>query len=157
MISCTEFIPLYSELFRFIHEKGGKEAVVRYWESIADNYVAPRLGEAVEEYGMRGCWEYWSKSLNEEAADFTMTYDDETKEFTIDMHHCPSRGMLNSLTHMEPYEDYCGHCGVLYDRVLEKYGIVSEFDFSRVCEAKCFERRYLPNPADDEKIIKKNK
>ena len=32
MISCTEFIYSYSELFKFIEEKEGKEGVRRYWE-----------------------------------------------------------------------------------------------------------------------------
>ena len=137
MISCTEFIPLYSELFRYIHEKSGSDAVMRYWEYISDEYVAPRLGKAVSRSGMRGCWEYWSKSLNEEAADFTMTYDEENETFEIDMHHCPSKGMLDSLTHMEPYENYCGHCAVLYARVLEKYGITMTTDMSDIAHAKC--------------------
>ena len=35
MISCTEFIPAYSELFKFIEKKGGKQAVVKYWETIS--------------------------------------------------------------------------------------------------------------------------
>ncbi len=34
MISCTEFIPAYSELFKFLHERGGREAVVKFWESL---------------------------------------------------------------------------------------------------------------------------
>ena len=142
MISCTEFIPFYSELFRYLHEKGGKETVMRYWEYISDEYVAPRLGEAVKENGMRGCWEYWSKSLNEEAADFTMTYDEENETFGIDMHHCPSKGRLNALTHMEPYDDYCGHCAVLYARVLKNYGITMTTDMTHVDEAKCICRAW---------------
>ena len=33
MISCTEFIPVYSELFKYLEEeKGGHDEVVRYWE-----------------------------------------------------------------------------------------------------------------------------
>ena len=28
MVSCTDFIPAYSELFRFLHERDGKPAVV---------------------------------------------------------------------------------------------------------------------------------
>ena len=90
MISCTEFIPLYSELFKYIEEKDGHEAVVKYWEHISDTYVAGILGKIVAEKGMAGCWEYWSKALNEEAANFVMTYDEEKQEFTTDMRYCPS-------------------------------------------------------------------
>ena len=137
MISCTEFIPLYSELFQYIEDRRGKEGVIKYWEYISDAYVAPRLGAEVEKHGMRGCWEYWSKSLNEEAADFTMTFDPDAEEFSIVMHHCPSKGMLDSFTHFEPYNDYCGHCDILYSRVLKKYGITLTGDYSKTCCASC--------------------
>lgn len=123
MISCTEFIPLYSELFHFLEEKGGKEEVVKYWEYMSDTYVSDLLGKEVREKGLYGCWDYWAKSLNEEACDFTMELDEEAGIFSIDMHHCPSRGMLNTLSHIDPYPDYCEHCLVLYARQLRKYGI----------------------------------
>ena len=120
MISCTEFIPLYSELFKYLEELGGHEEVVRYWEYISDTYVAELLGSAVSGKGLRGCWEYWAKSLSEEACDFRMELDEPEGTFSIDMRRCPSRGMLNALSHMEPYYDYCGHCAVLYSRQLKK-------------------------------------
>lgn len=149
MISCTEFIPLYSELFKYLEDLGGHDEVMRYWEYISDTYVADLLGRAVAGKGLRGCWDYWAKSLNEEACDFRMELDERAGTFSIDMRHCPSRGMLNSLTHMEPYYDYCGHCAVLYARQLKKFGILSdEFDMSRVGEAKCFER-YKAAPKQD--------
>ncbi len=138
MISCTEFIPLYSELFQFLESLGGKEEVVRYWEYVSDKYVADRLGEAVAAHGIRGCWEYWSKSLNEEACDFEMSIDEEAGTFSIDMQHCPSKGRLNDLTYMEPYHDYCGHCALLYARQLKKYGIeMVTCDLSRTDRAQC--------------------
>lgn len=142
MISCTEFIPLYSELFKYIEDKAGYDAVIRYWEHVSDAYVEPRLGALVAEKGIAGCWEYWSKSLNEEAADFIMTYDDEKEEFSVTMRYCPSRGLLNSLLQMEPYHDYCGHCKVLYSRVLKKHDICQDFDLSEVDNAKCTSTMY---------------
>ena len=81
MISCTEFIPLYSELFKYLEEKGGKAEVINYWEHISDEYVVPSLGKEIEKHGLKGCWNYWSKSLNEEACDFTMTCDEENNYF----------------------------------------------------------------------------
>ena len=42
MISCTEFIPAYSELFRVLESTGGKEAVVRFWEDLSDFAVTHR-------------------------------------------------------------------------------------------------------------------
>jgi hypothetical protein len=138
MISCTDFIPAYSELFKYLEEKGGKEAVVGFWNDLSDRYLG-NLKELAEEHGLRGCWMYWSHSLNEEAADFTMTIDDEAGEFEIVMHYCPSKGRLLEEKHIDPYSDYCGHCDVLYRRVLEPMGFEFEPDYSEVDKAKCSE------------------
>lgn len=137
MISCTEFILAYSELFKFLEELGGKEEVQRYWEHISDTYVADRLGECIKAAGSKGCYDYWSRSLSEEAADFKIEYDPEKQTFTLDMFICPSRKMLNDHPEMAPYHNYCGHCDTLYRRVVEKYGMTYDIDFSQVENAKC--------------------
>ncbi len=73
-----------------------------------------------------------------------MEIDDEAGVFSIDTLWCPSKGMLNELTYMEPYHDYCGHCKILYSRQLKKYGIEQEkFDMSCISDAKCSERYVL--------------
>jgi len=136
MISCTEFIPAYSELFKYLEAKGGRVAVIDYWNYLSDNYLG-NLRDLVKEKGIRGCWEYWSHSLNEEAADFTMELDEAAGEFKITMHQCPSKGMLLGLEHMTPYCDYCGHCDVLYRRVLEPLGYEYIFDGSGSDRARC--------------------
>ena len=159
MISCTEFIPLYSELFKYLEDLGGHDEVVRYWEYISDTYVADLLGKEVAGKGIRGCWDYWAKSLNEEACDFRMEMDEKEGTFSIDMRYCPSRGRLNDYEHIEPYHDYCGHCALLYSRQLLKYGIVmEEFDMSKISEAKCFERyrikpEFIPENRKGEKLV----
>lgn len=136
MISCTDFIPAYSELFNFLHQRGGKQEVIRFWEYISDNYLG-NLQSLVEEKGLRGCWEYWSHSLNEEAADFTMELDEEVGEFRIDMHHCPSMGRLLKEKNIKPYADYCEHCDTLYRRVLEPMGFEYDIDLSKCHNAEC--------------------
>lgn len=136
MISCTEFIPAYSELFRYLEERGGHDEVVRFWEYLSDTFLH-NLRDLVTEHGLRGCWMYWSHTLNEEAADFTMELDEDAGEFRIIMHHCPSKGLLMELEHMEPYHDYCGHCDVLYRRVLEPLGFECIADLSECKQARC--------------------
>ena len=136
MISCTEFIPAYSELFKFLEKKGGKEAVVKYWETISKDGL-DLLRKEASENGLRGCWNYWSHTLNEEAADFTMTLDEDKGEFTINMHKCPSKGKLIATPHIEPYKDYCEHCDILYRNVLEPLGYKYDIDLSRCDEATC--------------------
>ena len=39
MISCTEFIPAYSELSKFLEEQGGKAAVISFWEHLSDAFL----------------------------------------------------------------------------------------------------------------------
>lgn len=136
MISCTDFIPAYSELFKYLEKRGGHDEVVRYWDCIRERALQ-NLRELVKEKGLQGCWEHWSHTLNEEAADFTMELDEEAGEFRIIMHHCPSKGRLLEMKHIEPYYDYCGHCPVLYGPILEEHGFQYESDLSEVDKARC--------------------
>jgi hypothetical protein len=136
VIPCTDFVPAYSELFKFIEERGGKNAVLDFWHYLSDNFLG-NLEELVSENGIRGCWLYWSHTLNEEAADFTMELDEEEGEFTISMLRCPSKGRLLEYEHIEPYANYCQHCDVLYRRVLEPMGYEYLYDMSDCDNARC--------------------
>lgn len=136
MISCTEFIPAYSELFKFLDKKGGKAEVVKFWESLSDNFLG-NLKNLAEKKGLSGCFEYWSNSLTEEAADFRMTLDEENGVFEIEMRYCPSMGRLLEEKHIEPYKFYCEHCDTLYRRVLEPLGFEYDIDLSRCNKAQC--------------------
>ena len=136
MIACTEFIPAYSELFKFLEAKGGRPAVLDFWNHLSDRFLN-NLRDLVTANGIRGCWLYWTKSLNEEAADFTMELDEEAGTFRITMHHCPSKGRLLEYRHITPYHDYCGHCDVLYRRVLEPMGYEYISDLSKCDQAQC--------------------
>ena len=86
MISCTEFISAYSELFKFLDAKGGKEEVVKFWESLSDAFLG-NLRTLAAKKGLPGCFEYWTHPLTEEAADFKMTLDEKEGVFNIEMHH----------------------------------------------------------------------
>jgi hypothetical protein len=137
MISCTEFIPAYSEGFKFLEERGGRSKVDEFWEYLSDLYLEGSLKKLVMEQGIAGCYTYWEQALNEEAADFTMTLDEENGEFKIEMHKCPSKGMLLELEHMKPYKAYCEHCPALYSRVLEPLGYEYNMDLKRTGSAAC--------------------
>ncbi|NLA84167.1 MAG: hypothetical protein GX854_06510 [Clostridiales bacterium] len=63
MISCTEFIPAYSELFKYIEEIDGEEGVLKYWEHISDEGLN-QLRDLVKKHGIRGCFLYCSHTLN---------------------------------------------------------------------------------------------
>ncbi len=86
MISYTDFIPAYSEGFKFLEMTGGRKEVEKFWSYLSEIYLKDTLGELVTRDGLAGCYAYWSHSLNEEAADFTMILDEIKSEFIIDMH-----------------------------------------------------------------------
>ena len=166
MISCTEFIPLYSEFFNFLEAQGGHDAVLRYWEHIADNSIGDKsnpnsLASYLErsEDKIAGAWAYWNRSLSEEASDVLRIYDPEKKYFCSHMRHCPSRGMLNELKHIDPYYDYCEHCNVIYKKTLAEHGIVGERDNSKVEHAECASLYYLKGhrPEGDYRAIDEHK
>jgi len=136
MISCTEFIPAYSELFKFLHAKAGKQAVIDFWISLSNNFLT-HLRDLAEQKGLQGCWEYWNHTLKEEAAHCTMTLDEENGIFQIEMHRCPSKSRLMELKHITPYPDYCEHCDILYRNILEPLGFDYSIDFSRCDQAIC--------------------
>lgn len=136
MISCTEFIPAYSELFNYIEEKGGREAVEKYWDFLAEKFLG-NFKELVEKNGLRGCWMYWSHTLNEEAADFRMELDEENNIFSIEMRACPSKGKLISIKDdFDSYPDYCSHCRI-YETAIGPMGYDVETELSQVDKARC--------------------
>ena len=161
MISCTEFIPLYSEFFKYLEKKGGHDAVLKYWYYISDNSIGDKtnpnsLASFIErDGGFEGAIHYWEHTLTEEACDVLKIYDFNNRYYYDHMRHCPSRGMLNALSHIEPYYDYCGHCKVIYNRVLEKYGIEYEMDHSKIDNAECYSLLYEKGnrPTDDYTVI----
>ena len=137
MISCTEFIPAYSEGFKFFEQVGGRKELEKFWSYLSDLYLKDTLSKMVAEEGLEGCNTYWSHSLNEEAADFKMVLDEIKGEFRIDMIKCPSKGMLNELTYMEPYHSYCDHCPALYRPIIESQGYKYNDDISNCEKASC--------------------
>ena len=118
MISANEFILFYNEIFRYLDDNFGKKDVEKLWGGIRATYCQ-RIDKIVGEKGLKGMYEYWSKTLEEEGGRYNITLTDD--EFIIDMHYCPSMGKLLN-THIEPYKDYCGHCPALYNDIIEKHG-----------------------------------
>ncbi len=125
MISCTEFILAYNELFSFLDENYGKQAVIEFWKYISDEFLN-NLDKLVQEKGIRGMEEYWTHTLTEEGADYEMKV--EADEFEIYMKKCPSINILNN-SGVKKYPNYCDHCDLLYRRIIEKYGFFYAIEF----------------------------
>ena len=155
MISCTEFIPLYSEFFKYLESIGGHDEVMKYWIHISDTSIGDKTNPNSLAYkcdrlgGFEGALAYWGHTLTEEACDVFQVIDKEKKYRYGHMRYCPSRGMLNKLSHITPYYDYCSHCKVLYQRVLDNYGVIYDRDHTKIDNAECRGLLYeKDNPPD---------
>jgi len=133
MISANEFILFYNEMFKYLDKNFGKKDVEKLWEGIRNNYCQ-KIEQLIKEKGLKGMYEYWSKTLAEEGGRYHITLNDN--EFIIDMHYCPSMGKLLN-THVEPYYDYCGHCPALYKPIIEKYGFEVNYYIINPNKAEC--------------------
>ena len=156
MISCTEFIPAYSELFSWLEDHYGREEVSRFWNYLfePDSKGVPLIN-FVEREGIRGCFSYWAGSLNEEAADFTMYVNEKRGFFLLEMHQCPSKGRLLKLKEeigITPYRDYCLHCDC-YRLAIEKVGLEYIYNFAGADRAACSILIYDPKIFDGRVII----
>ena len=148
MISCTDFIGAYSELFTYLDEHYGHEEVERFW-----TYLFEPTGKGIplinfaKEKGLRGCWEYWGGTLSEEAADVTSYMNEKEGWITSTMHYCPSKGRLLELQKevgLVPYYDYCSHCNY-YRSALDKVGLKWIRNHVHVDKAQCSSILYDPN------------
>lgn len=159
MLSCTEFIPCYSELFTFLEAKRGREELNRFWDYLfAPTGSGIPLINYVKEQGIRGCYSYWAGTLNEEAADFTMYLNEKGGWFMNVMHHCPSKGRLLALKDeigLTPYHDYCLHCDS-YRQAAEKVGLKYIYNFNGVDHAACSMLIYDPKVFDGRVIVDEN-
>ena len=80
MISCTEFIPLYSEFFKYLDKRGGYDEVLTYWYHISDTSIGDptnphsmvyciekRIAEGHPHAAFQGARDYWGHTSTEEA------------------------------------------------------------------------------------------
>ena len=156
MISCTEFIPAYSELFTYLEKKHGRKEVDRFWKYLffPDGKDIPLIS-FVKREGIAGCYSYWAGTLNEEAADFTMYLNEKRGFFLCKMHRCPSKGRLLELKDqigIVPYHDYCLHCDS-YRSAVEQIGLKYIYNFEGTENAACSFLIYDPNVFDGRVII----
>ena len=159
MISCTEFIPAYSELFTYLEDNYGRDEVDCFWK-----YLFEPTGDGiplinfVKKEGIRGCFSYWSGTLTEEASDCTIYLNEKAGWFMNVMYKCPSKGRLLKLRDeigIEPYHDYCLHCDS-YRAAIEKVGLKYLYNFEGVDHAACTLLVYDPKVFDGRVIIDEN-
>lgn len=157
MISCTEFILAYSELFRYLDSKYGREEVDRLWDFLfkPTGKGIPLINYAKKD-GLKGCIDYWTGTLTEESAEVTFIYNLEDGWFASQMHHCPSKGRLlefKDTLGIEPYYDYCDHCDY-YRASLEEVGLTWIRNHISVDKASC--SRIIWDPKVFKGVMKMN-
>lgn len=159
MISCTDFIGSYSELFTYLEDHYGHDEVKRFWTYLfePDGKGIPLI-HFVREKGLRGCWEYWSGTLKEEAADVDMYLNEKQGWIFSTMLYCPSKGRLLELkktTDIIPYYDYCGHCDY-YRSAFEKVGLRWIRNHINVDQASCSSVLFDPQILDAPMVMDDN-
>ena len=126
MISCTEFILSYNELFAFLNRKYGRAEVDKLWDFLfKPTGKGIPLINFVRKDGVKGCVDYWTGTLTEESSEVTFLYNLEEGWFMKKMHRCPSKGRLLEFKEtlgIEPYPHYCDHCDY-YRSALEAEGL----------------------------------
>lgn len=134
MISCTEFIWAYNDLFQFLEDKDGEGRVHEFWKGISDEFL-DNLREYVREDGLEGMHKYWSHTLGEEGGRWNLTLYDDT--FIIDMHDCPSARLIHQSGRVKPYEKYCEHCQHLYPPLIREFGYEVDYDIVSCEKGRC--------------------
>ena len=151
MISCTDFIPAYNEMFKYLHNRYGHEAVLKLWDTWFDpNSKTYPLIQYVERDGLKGAWDYWTMISKEEACTSTRRINLKKGWSNSTMHYCPSKGRLlqqQEALGIEPYKHYCDHCNY-YRAALKKAGLEWIRDHSHVDKASCSSIIYDPKVFD---------
>jgi len=135
------FFELYDHAFTFLEREYGREAVVAFWESIADRQLGA-LEELMRTKGFRGMEEYWRATLGQEGADYEMKATEDS--FWLRVKRCPPNEWFRKKG-LAKYPNYCDHCRVLYSRVGERCGFAMEYfpadDKAGVCCGFRFTRK----------------
>ena len=139
MISCTEFIPLYSEFFMYLHrdfhlsgdmalkycgDKFGDEKVVSFLSSYTRNYYAPQIAD-IRKRGLPALKEWIEKIYEvEEASELLHTQLTEGS-LTVTIDKSPVIEYMHSLN-QEPSKYYIEETRTLYKTIAE----ACDLDFS---------------------------
>lgn len=140
MISCTDFIPAYNELFKYIDQNYGHDHVLKFWDYLfkPDGKGIPLINYLKKD-GLKGAFDYWVMISDEEACDVTRTINVKQGWLKNHMEYCPSKGRLLKLKEelgIEPYAYYCDHCDY-YRAALKEVGLEYIRDHTCVDRASC--------------------
>ena len=125
MIGCYDFCGHYEWTFAWLERAGGDALVQAYWAEAIGGDAQTHASDLIVPHGIDGMRRYWQHTLEEEAAGFGFTSDENC--FRIDMRACPSKGFLVQ-NGLEQYSDYCDHCLGWIGPVMQKAGFVVDHE-----------------------------
>lgn len=108
MLGCQDFCGYYDWTFHYVNRRYDRDAVEALWsKAIVDAQV--HYAEAGRAKGLRGLYETWVQTGEDEQCDWTFTLDEDKNVLRWDMRQCPSKGHLID-NDLYADEDYCDHC-----------------------------------------------
>ena len=159
MISCTEFVPLYSDFFTYLDNFGGHAEVEKYWAYVSEHRLGDKNNPRALIYYLEhndpflGARLYWGGTLSEEKSDYCSIVDTERKFSISKMRRCPSKGKLITAKNLVPYYDYCGHCPAIFTGLLARYGLGYEMNLTHSDRAECTMLLYELGKRPDEREL----
>ena len=122
MLGCQDFCGYYDWTFRYVARHHGAEAVQRLWADAIGGEAQAHYAQAAREQGLRGLYNTWTKTGQDEHCDWTFTLDEERNVLRWDMRDCPSKGFLLD-NNLNACEDYCDHCMGWVIPLLDQVGV----------------------------------
>ena len=122
MLGCHDFCGHYDWTFHYVSRRWGRVAVELLWREAIGRDSQRHYFESAVEGGLRGLYETWTKTGQDERCDWTFTLDEEKNVLRWDMRECPSKGYLIQ-NDLNADEDYCNHCMGWTIPLLESVGV----------------------------------
>lgn len=122
MLGCHDFCGHYEWTFHAVRRRWGQEAVRRLWAEAIGGESQSHYAVAARRAGLRGLYETWCKTGEDESCDWTFKLDVERNFLRFDMRRCPSKGFLLA-GDLNADEDYCDHCMGWVIPLLEQVGV----------------------------------
>ncbi len=121
MLGCQDFCGYYDWTFHYVRRRWGREALEGLLREAIGGESQRHYAEAGARAGLRGLYDTWTKTGQDEHCDWTFTLDEEKNVLRCDMRRCPSKGFL--IEHdLNADEDYCNHCAGWMIPMLESVG-----------------------------------
>ena len=122
MLGCHDFCGYYDWTFAHIRRELGEAVLRKVWAHAIGGDAQQAYLEAANREGLRGLFNVWTKTGEDEHCDWTFTLDEQRNVLRWDMRNCPSKGFLLE-NDLNADEDYCDHCIGWISPLLAKAGI----------------------------------